>query len=218
MPGDHASVVLSGANRAAVVDITPAPDTSALQIFRVRVSRVWDGQSFRVTSMSQLFGNDWVFTPIEREFEIDTRTIFMGGTQTLYNFLTYLDTSVYNQVFTIVADGARATHVITQPFANRSVRGTIVSDISQYDNYMILRDVLALDPNTGRWNPVSIANNTMTIRFDYGTIVGRNNSIVPQRYLRAGDEVLVMTEIFFVGPMEGDPTMGEAYGRIILVD
>jgi len=218
MPGDHASVVLSGANRAAVVDITPAPDTSALQIFRVRVSRVWDGQSFRVTSMSQLFGNDWVFTPIEREFEIDTRTVFMGGTHTLNTFLTYLDTSVHNQVFTIVADGARATHVITQPFANRSVRGTIVSDVNQGDGYMILRDVLALDPNTGRWNPISIVNNTMTIHFDYGTIIGRNNAVVPIRYLRAGDEVLVMTEIFFVGAREGDPTMGEAYGQIILVD
>jgi len=217
MPGDHATVVLSGAGRAAVVDIAPAPDTSALQIFRVRVSRVWDGQSFRVTSMSQLIGTNWVFTPLEREFEIDTRTIFMGGEHDINSFITYLDTSVFNQVFTIVADGARATHVITQPFANRAVRGTVINDVNQGDDSLMLRDVLMQDPATGRWNPISMVNNTMTIRFGYDTVIGRNNAIVPQRYLQAGDRLLVMTEIFFVGASDDDPTMGEAYGRIILV-
>jgi len=215
MPGDHASVVLAGANRAAVVDITPAPDTSALQIFRVRVSRVLDGQSFRVASMSQLFGNNWVFTPLEREFTIDRTTRFIGGTHTLDTFITYLDTSVFNQVFTIIADGAHATHIIEQPFANRSVRGTIVNAT---EDTLILRDVLALDHVTGRWNPISIVNNTMTITMDATTIVGRNNAIVPTRYLQVGDEILVMTEIFYVGAADGDATMGEAHGRLIMVD
>jgi len=215
MPGDHASVVLAGANRAAVVDISPAPDTSALQIFRVRVTRVWDGQSFRVASMSQLFGSDWVFTPIEREFTIDRTTVFLGGGHSLDTFITYLDTSVYNQVFTIVADGAHATHIIEQPFANRSVRGTIVNN---FGDSLILRDVLVLDHITGRWNPLSIVNNTATIILDMDTIVGRNNTIVSPFELQPGDEILVMTEIFFAGAAEDDPTMGEAVGRIIMVD
>jgi len=215
MPGDFVSVVLNGPNRAAVVDITDRPDTSGLQIMRARVTQVWDGQSFRVASMSQLFHNNWVFTPIQREFTIDTRTIFLPYHDGA-NFLTYTDTSVYNQVFTIVTDGARASHIFTHPFANRAVRGTLVSDVADNDGNFMLRNVSVQNPITNQWHPLSNVNNTMTVNLDASTLIGRNNAIVNQRELRAGDQVLIMSESVDTAP--SGTTMGSVYARIILVE
>jgi len=220
MPGDYASVIMAGANMAAVVDITDRPDTSALQIMRARVTQVWDGQSFRVESMSQLFGNSWVFSPIQREFTIDTRTIFMpvGGDTNINNFLTYTEDSVFERVFTIVTDGARASYIIEQPFANRAVRGTIVGDINDGTGSFMLRDVMVQNPVTNQWNILSNINNTMTITIDNTTLIGRGNAIVPQRYLQAGDQVLIMMEADALSTVAAAGVAGTAHARIILVD
>jgi len=220
LPGDYASVVMGGAGIAAVVDIASRPDTSALQIMRARVTHVWDGQSFRVESMSQLFGNNWVFTPIQREFTIDTQTIFMpvGGERNINNFLTYTEDSVFEQVFTIVTDGARATHIMEHPFANRSVRGTLVSNVADNDGNFMLRDVMVQNPVTNQWNVLSNANNTMMITLDGTTLIGRNNAVVPQRYLQAGDQVLIMMEADALSLAPASGAAGTAHARIILVD
>ncbi|MCL2574829.1 MAG: S-layer homology domain-containing protein [Defluviitaleaceae bacterium] len=220
MPGDFASVVLSGAGMAAVVDITSAPDTSALQIMRVRVTQVWDGSSFRVSSMSQLFGNNWVFTPIEREFTIDTRTIFMpiGGERSIDNFITYTEDSVFDQVFTVVTDGARAAYVVEQPFANRAIRGTLVSNVVDGQETFMLRNVLVQNPVTNQWNPLSNINNTIMVTIDDTTLIGRNNAIVQPRDLQAGDDVLIMMEAAALSTVPADGAAGTATARIILVD
>jgi len=214
--GDHAHVILNGQGMAAVVDISHAPDTSGLQIIRTRVSRVQDGHSFTVTSMSQLFGHSWIFTPIERQFTIDTRTIFMPYGHTLDTFRTGVYGTVADQVFTIVADGDRAAYVIEHPFANRAVRGIIDHDVVDGMDALILRNVTVQDQVSNRWMPLSNVNTTFTVFVDESSLIGRNNSIVPLRELQRGDSVLIMTENVSRNP-EGD-TMGSAYGRIILVD
>jgi hypothetical protein len=217
LPGDYAAVVLNGAGTAAVIDITPRPDTSGLQIMRARITRVWDGESFRVASMSQLFGTNWVFTPLQREFTIDTRTIFMPyGSYNLNTFITYTDASIYDQVFTIVTDGARASHIIAHPFANRAVRGTLVSDVNAGAASFMLRDVAVQDPVTNRWRPLSAINNTMTVFLDNTTLIGRNNEIVQRGLLQAGDQLLILSEEITIAP--GEATPGNTHARIILVE
>jgi len=216
-PGDYASVVLNGNQMAAVVDITHAPDTSAIQIFRVRIQSVADAQSFTVTSMSQLFGYNWVFTPINRVFTIDTRTIFMPYGHTFDTFRTGVYDGVADEVFTIVADSARAAYVVTHPFANRAVRGVIDHDVTDGQAYLILRDATVQDHEINRWDPISNVNTTIRINLDSSTLVGRNNEIVPLRELQRGDSVIVMTENVEIQE-SGSVNMGIAYGRIILVN
>ena len=214
-PSDYLSVVLNGAGRAAVIDIFERPDTSALQIMRARITSVADGESFVVASMSQLFGRDWIFTPVQREFTIDPRTVFLPqGELNIDTFLTYTDSSVYDQVFTVVTDGARASHIFTQPFANRAIRGILVSDVGPNDGNVMLRDVSIQNPDTGQWQIISNVNNTIDLQIDDTTLIGRNNAIVPRQNLRRGDEVLILTE--FV-PAVREPGM-EVQARIILVD
>jgi len=187
-----ASVVLNGPGRAAVVDIIERPDVSGLQIARGRVSHVRDGVSFRVQSMAMLSGHNWIFTPVAREFAIDTRTLFLNanGFVNPDTFLSYTETSVVDRVFTIITDGARASHVIDAPYANRAIRGTIFATT---DSTISLRDVTIQDPVTNRWHPISQINNTMVIDVAPNTIIGRTNDIVQVRDLRAGDHLLVMT-------------------------
>jgi len=212
-PSDFLKVVLNGQGRAAVIDIIPQPDTSALQIMRARVESVRTGVSFTVQSMSQLFGNNWVFTPVQRLFEIDHRTVFLNedGFVNPNTFITYTDDSVFNQVFTIVTDGARASHIINAPFANRALRGTIFNND---DGTISLRDVSIQNPSTNQWTPVSNVNNTVVINTTPATLFGRNNEVVQARVLQNGDQVLVLTNT-----IPNNPTPGmEIDGLIVLVD
>lgn len=217
LPSDYVSVILNGPNTAAIVDIFNRPDTSALQIIRARVNGVNEGQSFTVASMSQLFGNEWVFTPVQREFTIDTRTVFLPpGEFNLNTFLGFTDTSVLDTVFTIVADGGRAAYVIAQSFPNRSVRGTIfdIDDEGIGTGTLYLRDVNIYNPESGRWDIISNTNNTLVVDVDFDALIGRNNAVVNLRELQIGDQVLVMTENV---PPVRVPGMA-IDGRIILVD
>ena len=213
-PSDHVNVVLNGAGRAAIVDIFHRPDTSALQIMRARVGTVSEGQGFSVLSMSQLFGHEWVFSPIQREFTIDTRTVFLpAGDLTFETFRGFTEDSVIDQVFTVITDGARASHVITQYFANRAARGTIYHiDVASGNIY--LRDASIQDPANNRWDVISITNNTMVINVGSDAVIGRNNAVVHLRDLQIGDQVLVMTDFI---PAARTPGMA-IDGRIVLVD
>jgi len=205
-------VVLSGANTAAVIDIFDRPDTSALQIMRARVTNVNDAESFTVASMSQLFGNEWVFTPVQREFTIDPRTVFLPqGSFNLDTFLTYTETTVFDQVFTIVTDGARASHIFQHDFANRAARGTI---FNVEGNVIHLRDVSIQNPATGQWQSISIANNTMTVTVDASTLIGRNNAVAQPRDLQNGDQVLILANDIPTNRYAGM----NIYGQIVLVD
>ncbi|MCL2574242.1 MAG: S-layer homology domain-containing protein [Defluviitaleaceae bacterium] len=213
-PSDYLTVVLSGAGTAAVIDIFERPDTSGLQIMRARVDEINDGASFTVQSMSQLFGNEWAFTPVQREFTIDPRTVFLPhGTFSLDTFLTYTETSVFDEVFTIVTDGARASHIFQHNFANRSARGTIFN----VDGDVIhLRDVSIQDPVTGQWHVISNVNNTMTVTVDAGTLIGRNNAVVQPWALQNGDQLLIMTSDM-PAPADREPGMN-IQAQIIMVD
>ena len=213
-PSDYLSVVLSGAGTAAVIDVFDRPDTSSLQIMRARVTEVNDGQSFTVASVSQLFGNEWVFTPVQREFTIDPRTVFLPqGSFSLDTFLTYTEASVFDQVFTIVTDGARASHILSHDFANRAARGTI---FNVEGNVIHLRDVSIQDPVTNQWHVISNVNNTMTVTVNAGTLIGRNNAVVQPRELQNGDQLLILTNNV---PVPADRSPGMNIGaQIILVD
>ena len=221
-PSDYASVVLSGAGTAAIIDIFDRPDTSALQIMRARVTDVADGTNFTVASMSQLFGSEWVFTPIQREFTIDPRTVFLPQERTIgddeettpFNintFITYTETTVFDQVFTVVTDGARAGHIFSHSFANRAARGTV---FNVEGNVIHLRDVSIQNPVNHQWQVISRANNTMTVTVDTATLIGRNNAVVQPWALQNGDQLLILTNYI---PAERYPGMN-IYPQIILVD
>lgn len=211
--GDFLTVSLSGGNRAAIVDIKEAPSTSAVNIARGRILNVQQGRSFTVQSMSVLLGNNWVFTPIEREFTISPNTLFLdqNGFVDPSRFIDYTSDSVFDNVYTIIYDGSMATHVIDAPYANRSVRGTIYNITN--DGAIQIREAQHLNNTTGVWNDISRVDNTMNINTLPNSIIVRNNAVVQPRNLQVGDRIRVLTTT--LPTMESGVTVP---GYIILVE
>lgn len=210
--GDLVTVSLNGGNRAAVVDITEAPAVSAVNIARARILSVNEGRSFTVQSMSVLSGNDWIFTPIEREFTIGPNTLFLneGGYEDPTSFIDYTEFSVADSVYTIIYDGSMATHVINAPHANSSVRGNIYGIVN---NNLQIKNAQYLDNETAVWQDISRIDATMQVSTHPNTIIVKNNRVVQLRDLQEGDQIRVLTTNL--------PTMGSGVsvpGYIILVE
>jgi hypothetical protein len=157
------------------------------------VSRLNEGVSFTAQSVSQFAGNSWIFTPVQREFQIDFRTIFLNeyGIVPQQEFMGFMGGDVLNRAYNVITDGARATHVVAAPFADRALRGTIHSIEG---DRVILRDAFVHDAATNRWTPISAANNHMVLYLQPNTIIAKNNEIVFPRALVAGERLLIMTD------------------------
>jgi len=188
---DYVMVVVNGTGTAAVVDIVDAPDTSKIMVARGRVISVNEGQSFKVQSMSVLAGTSWVYTPVQREFTIDNKTLFLNeeGYVDPSTFMGYTDESVINTVYNIVVDGSRAAYVVEAPYATAAVRGTIYN---KDGDTLYLRNASVLNTRTGQWAPVSNVNSIIEVNVAPNTIIGMDNAIVQAAALRVGDQLCVM--------------------------
>lgn len=197
---DYAVVSLNGGNTAAVVDIVDAPGNSQIVLARGRVLTVDEGKSFKVQSMSVLSGDEWLYTPIAREFSIDYNTAFItaDGFSTLDKFVDYnsavddtITTSV-DKVYNILIDGSRAARIIDAPYSTNMVRGTVYSvDSSAGKAY--LKNAVYLDSKTGIWMPVSNTNATVEITLHPNTFITKNNQVAGQNSITVGDQLKVMT-------------------------
>ena len=189
---DYATVILNGQNRAAVVDISEAPDNSGMSIVRGRIQSVDQGNSFTVQSMALLTGVDWVYTPVQRQFTIDYNTLFLNQTGFVDSatFLDYGDTSVLDRVYTIIVDGSKATRVIESPYANQAVRGTIYNVAD--DGTISIRDAHYYNRTTGAWLRVSSENNVITINTTPTTIISKNSNFITTNALQEGEQIRMM--------------------------
>ncbi|MDR1703447.1 MAG: S-layer homology domain-containing protein [Clostridiales bacterium] len=192
-PSDYARVVMNGAGRAAVVDISDMPDTSLLMFARGRVLSIDEGNSFSVRGMSVLRGTDWNYTPVERVFEIDYNTIFLNeaGYVDPATFIPYTEDTALENYYYIVGDGSRAAFVVEAPFCIGAVRGTVYE---ASDSVVSIKDAMYLDNATGIWSAVSNTNNTLQINIHENTLIGKNKAIVTSSDLSIGDGLLVMIE------------------------
>lgn len=216
LTGDIVRVSLNGGNNAAVVDILDTPAVSGVGIARVRILNVNEGVSFTVQSMATLQNHEWMFTPVERVFTINPNTLFLNedGWVNPSAFIGFTADTVVDSTFTVVYNGAMATHVIDAPFGNRVVRG----NISATDDTIQIRDAQYLyNPTlspTYVWNNISNVNPTMNITTHPNTIIVRNNQIVQPRDLQLGDRIRVLTHNL---PANINPGISLP-GYIILVD
>ncbi len=196
MAPDYAFVSLNGAGKAAVVDIVDPPDTSGVIIARGRIMSVNDGQSFKVHSMSVLTGNEWAFTPVQREFTIDYDTLFLDteGYVDRNKFIGYTQDSVVDKVYYFVTDGTKATHVVDAPYAVNMISGVIYENSADSLN---LKDATYYTPKTGKWTTVSTKDATASVATDAlntNCIIVKNNKVVLPNALQVGDRIRVLTE------------------------
>jgi hypothetical protein len=167
----------------------PAADGVSIHIGRVH--SVNEGVSFRVEPLRILVGQEWIYTPLRREYSIDPRTLFIndGGLTNINEFIGYTDASVVNDIYVIVANGGRAERVIDMPWPARAVRGTIYE---VGDGTVSLRDMHVHYPQTGRWTPISLQNATGTVNIPTNSVVIDRNQVIGTNGLRVGQQVHVM--------------------------
>ena len=239
-PGDFVSVVLNGDGRAAIVNVTEPPATNMLMFARGRVLTIEEnhaGRGFSVRGQSALNGTSWSYTPVERIYEIDHRTVFQvwDGAGRQMNFETmrdYTASSVIGEYYTIVAAGSHAAFVVDAPFANGAIRGTIYEigadgfgirnveyqerltgiwrTMPSVDNQIAMRNA-----GTNTWSTVHLLFNTLQVAVHPGTLIARENQIVLLNNLNVGDRVEIMTtEIINFGALPFGAVTGGPYNVV----
>ncbi len=210
---DYARVVLNGNNKAAVVDIYDQPDVSGVLIGRGRILSVDEGKSFSLKSTGILTGNKWVYSPVERTFQIDSSTMYIdeNGISNMDNFIGYTTSgSAISKVYNIVSDGTRATHVVDSPYAKDSVRGEVVSigtavngdenggenegeNVTTTPN-IVIKNSTYLRNKGYNWDDVSYADSSANITVPVNAIIIKNNKVIGASEIEKGDKIRVLTD------------------------
>ena len=192
LPSDYTIVSLNGGNTAAVVDIGDAPAITGVNIARGRILSVDQGQNFKVQSMSVLSGNEWVYTPIQREFTIDYNTKFLDseGIKDISGLRDYTADSAVDKVYNIIYDGSKATWLVDAPYSKQAVRGIVYESSG---GTLKLRNAEHYDNTTGKWTPVSLLDATISVSVPQNAITVKNNAVTNN--VAVGDSVRVLTDV-----------------------
>ncbi len=188
---DYVRVSLNGDGKASVVDIYDMSSKKQIKIVRARVKQVEDNKWFVVKSMSQLNGDRWEYSPIERKFTIDEKTVYIGeeGFKNIKDFIGYTENSVIDKAFTIIVDGDRATHIIDAPYAEKLASGIVY----ETGTNLKLKDGKYMKENK-TWDIVSVKDSTINVQTKPNTIIIKNGNVIPANKIQKGDKLKVMTE------------------------
>lgn len=189
---DYAQVILNGSGKAAVVNIEPEPNNEAISVFRGRIQSIDEGKSFQVESHAVLMDMEWVYSPIPRIFNLNYNTQIIGeeGPMTLEEFIDYSDTSVVDEVFTILAEGTNAEYIVKNPYAQEGVKGQIYE---LNDNNIMIKDAVVYSQEDNKWSTLSLKNNYAQVNLLENSLIIKNNEAITPDELEIGDEIRIMT-------------------------
>jgi len=193
---DYAQIVLNGSNQAAVVTIKPEPNNDAISVFRGRIAVINDYDDFTVQSHAVLQNNQWIYSPIERTYELDYKTVIKDGDGIigLDEFIGYTDITKVDKVYNIVADGTNATYISDAPYATESVKGEIFQ-INADSGEVSLKNTLVYNKDKKEWNELSKTDSYSLMTHINASIVIKNNKVIDLDELVVGDELKVMTTV-----------------------
>lgn len=195
MVGDMLQAVVSGENRLIVGNISPDLSTGSMEIFRGRIKKITDRETFEVETFSLLNGNAWYFHPTPRTFAIDNETKFytpegfqIGGIE---SFLDYGENSLKDDVFTVIAVGEKAYMVVDMPYTKESLKGQIYEVA---DDAIKVKDVYYYHTTQKKWMEYSKKNIGITITLEENTVIIKNGKVIPPSQLQKGDKIKAMLE------------------------
>ncbi|HHX60514.1 MAG TPA: hypothetical protein GX707_07295 [Epulopiscium sp.] len=196
MASDYAQVVVTGETKAAVIDIMDRPIVGNLQIFRGRIKKIQDQETFEVETFSMLEGTLWMFHPIPRTFTIDNRTKFYDESGIIDNgietFIGYGEGSEIEAVYTAIVEGDYAQAVIKMPYTRHSVRGEIYESS---ESEIKIKDTYIYHEQLKRWEVKGRKDNTQNITLAPNVAVMKSGKIISPKSLVKGDRVRIMTDI-----------------------
>ena len=193
---DYTQVVLNGNNQAAVVQVKPEPNNDGVSVSRGRLATINDYEDFTLQSHASLSGMDWIYSPIERVYNIDYTTVIKDDTEiiSINDFIGYSDASKVDNIYTIVSKGVKATHIVEGPYAKDGVIGEIYQ-VDTDDMLISLKDTLAYNQSTKAWNELSQPNSHSQAELFNESIIIKNNEVVTIEELDIGDRVRILTTL-----------------------
>lgn len=213
MPSDYAQVVITGENKAAVIDITEKSTIGTLQIFRGRIKKIKNSETFEVETFSLLEDTLWMYHPIPRTFTIDNRTKFYDETgfidDGIKTFIGYGEDTQIDEVYTAIVSGDYAQAVVKMPYTRYSVRGEIYETSGQE---IKIKDTYFYHTGRKRWEVKGRKDNTQDITLTGNAIVMKNGKIISPNSLTRGDKIRIMTNI------EPQGATGAVEGYLIIVE
>lgn len=213
MVGDYLQAVVTGENKLAVARIVNDQTTGSLQVYRGRIKKITDRESFQVQTFSLLEDNTWYYHPTPQTFAIDTDTKFYnesGIVQSgIESFLAYGEETSVGDVYTIVAIGEKAYVIMDMPYVTDSVKGQIYAVES---GSIKIKDAYYYDTARKRWVEYSKKNAGGTITLNANSVVIKGGKVIPVSKLEAGDTVSAMIETNF------KDAKGTVNGYIIVVE
>ncbi len=196
MVGDTIQAVVTGENKLAVGNIVNKDKTSALEVYRGRITKIADREEFTVETFSLLQGTTWYYHPTPHTFTIDDTTKFYSEsgyvTGGLEEFIGYGDNSLVNKVFTIIADGGHAQMITDSLYSTDAVKGEVYK---VEDGSIAIKDVYYYDGDKKIWREYSRKNIGATVTIEGNTVIVKDGEVIPARMLEAGDKVSVITDV-----------------------
>lgn len=191
MVPDYAQVVVNG-RKAAIVDLSRAPVTDNIKIYRGRIKSIQEGVKFTVQSHAELKDMKWTFSPVKSTYTVDYRTKYVDkdGVKSMTEFMDYTKDSKVDDVYTVFVDGNHASYIVGQPYVKDGVKG----EIYKIDNDTIsLRDTFYYNKVSASWKDFSRKNIGSEVSLETNTVIIRDGKIVDSSQLKRGDKVRVLT-------------------------
>lgn len=195
--GDNIETVVTGGSKVAIAKIKNQEAVNQLQIYRGRIVKIDDMDTFEVETMSLLNNGEWFFHPTPKTFSIDASTKFFneGGfvEEGLKTFVSYGEDSKYRKVFTVVAYGDKAAVISDMPYVKESVKGEVYS----VDGSVVkLKDVYYLNGNTNKWTLYSNKNTGIELTVPSSGVVLKEGKIISVKALEPGDKIISMIPVY----------------------
>ncbi|MBU3804294.1 MAG: hypothetical protein H9872_06030 [Candidatus Cellulosilyticum pullistercoris] len=213
MVGDYLQAVVTGENKLAVARIVNNQTTGSLQIYRGRIKKITDRESFEVQTFSLLEDHTWYYHPTPQTFAIDMDTKFYNESglvpSGIESFLAYGEETSVGDVYTIIAIGEKAYAIIDMPYVKDSVKGEIYAI---EDGSIKIKDAYYYDTARKRWMEYSKKNSGGTITLNANSVVIKDGKVVPVRQLEVGDTISAMIETNF------KEANGTVNGYIVVVE
>lgn len=213
MVGDILQATVTGENKLAVGRVLNNQLSGNLEVYRGRIQSINEATGLEVETFSLLNDSQWYYHPTPRAFTIDNDTKFYdesglieGGVN---KFLGYGEESNIGNVYTIIANGGKATHIIEMPYTKQAVQGEIYE---VGDNEIKIKDAYYYDETYKRWMEFSKKNVGGSITINANTVIIKDGEVIPARLLEKGDKISAMIEENF------NDTDGKANGYILIVE
>ena len=220
MVGDTLQAVVSGEHKLAVGRVIDETGQGGLEIFRGRIKKIDELQSFEVETYSMLQDGEWYFHPVGRTFGIDGQTRLYteeGAVSNINEFLDYGATAQDGEVYTVIAQGGHAQVINAMPYTKEAVRGYVHQ---AEDGAVTLSDVKTYNDTRERWVTLSGGNQSVSVTSVPNTVVIKAGELVAIEAIEVGDELtIMMVEDFKTQNEEGGEDAALAVeAQIIIVE